>query len=277
MYANEALPPVEPTQEKDSSDQPRNGSIDPNYKPSPKELALQKAKQKALKQFVKKQSLKDFQSTFEQLNNSADLSTSPPITFSDGDINTQDTATRSCYYCKDISVGVWKEPNNWAHRNYCGPASTQVALDARWPANWVPDIDAVGEAENIDPSWGVYMSDVVNALNNYLSDEFPNPNGMQGYWYGTASDTWDLYDKVYFDNYRDYVTISGVYTQGMPGWNVNAYHIVAIFGIYSDWTWTGYHYTETAGSVAGYYGDYRQWANVYAFYDWESANNAIAW
>ncbi|MBS3753820.1 MAG: hypothetical protein KGY46_10605, partial [Anaerolineales bacterium] len=49
VYANEDPPPVEPTQEKDSSDQPRNGSIDPNYKPSPKELALQKAKQKALK------------------------------------------------------------------------------------------------------------------------------------------------------------------------------------------------------------------------------------
>jgi len=40
---------------------------------------------------------------------------------------------------KILTVGYWPQPNDWAHRNYCGPGATQVALDARLPYRGTTD------------------------------------------------------------------------------------------------------------------------------------------
>jgi hypothetical protein len=68
-----------------------------------------------------------------------------------------------------LQVGTWKEPNDYAHRNYCGPGAAQVALDARLPASQVPDIDTLGAEMNINPNSGVYMTDLRDVLNNRLN------------------------------------------------------------------------------------------------------------
>ena len=71
-----------------------------------------------------------------------------------------------------LSVGIWLEPNDATHVNYCGPRATQVALDARLPASSVPNINTIGAEENIDPSWGVYTTSIRDVLNTRLNTSF---------------------------------------------------------------------------------------------------------
>lgn len=178
---------------------------------------------------------------------------------------------------KTLSVGVWLEPNDYAHRNYCGPGETQVALDARLPASSVPNIDTLGREENIDPNWGVWMSDVCRVLNTRLST-----NCSTGFCYensGSASGS-QFYSRVLLDIDANYALVTGVKTGSMPGWggrNVN--HIVTVYG-YNEPTLNNQYvkYVETAAAAAGYSGPYWQPAvNRNTFWTYVSGNNTQCW
>ena len=195
----------------------------------------------------------------------------------------------------------WKQPEDKKYVNYCGPGATQVALDVRLPASEVPSLDEIGQKENIDPSWGVYMVDVARTLNEILKakGDIPNANGFQSYWVRQTTSKGDFSWRVKWDIDRGYATIAGVKTGGMPGWSHNSFHIVAIYGmvIESDVVPVGAGteqineaqmdvpqgkrywvvYAETASQRAGYTGTFQQWATVDTFYGWHTRNNVIAW
>lgn len=232
----------------------RNGGIDPNYVPSPDEIQIRNKKHLSFQQYLQEQDQKPAR----------------------GDI-----LPKYIEY-KLLSVGTWREPNDYAHRNYCGPGATQVALDARWQAASVYDIDKIGKDENINPSWGVYMNNIVSTLNSgtYLGNEFPNPNGFVAYELSWAKSRDDLGNKIIFDIDHGYAMIAGVVTTDMPGWNsYTAYHIVSVIGyrIYTSFDDTRVYYTETAGTAAGYHGTYRQATSLNNFYSWVVLNNALVW
>jgi len=222
----------------EQSSVPHNGMVEPGYKPSPQEVEWHMKKEKDLKEFLEE--------------------------------------TYGVKYFRILPLErEWREPDDWEHRNYCGPGATQVALDARLLAEYVPDINTIGVMENIDPNWGVYMNDVKDTLNNILSsyDDIPNINGFVGYVLGYPSSSDELQNKILWDIMKGYATISGVYTQGMPGWSRSAYHIVAVFGVSGDY----YKYAETSSPTAGYTGPFSQWVLKDDFYQWYTANSVISW
>jgi hypothetical protein len=172
---------------------------------------------------------------------------------------------------KILRVGKWLEPNDWDHRNYCGPGATQVVLDARLPYWDVPDIDTIGEEENIDPNSGVWLSDIKTVLNDRLNTTWYEVNGS-----GSGS---SLYNRITSDIDNDYALVTGCETGLMGGWNGrDVGHIVAVYGY---WIWTGsnqyVYYTETAGSVAGYNGSYRQRATRQDFWGYVAGNDTQVW
>jgi len=170
---------------------------------------------------------------------------------------------------KTLSVGTWLEPNDYAHRNYCGPGATQVALDARLPAFEIPDIDTIGEEEDIDPASGVWLSDVRNVLNTRLSTSF-----YEVAYVGSQS---TLNSRLMYDIDTDFAMVTGCNTADMPGWGGYAVdHIVPVYGYLITGTGVGY-YTETSGSVAGYTGSYRQSLGMDLLYQAVSANPWHVW
>lgn len=172
---------------------------------------------------------------------------------------------------KTLSVGTWKEPNDWDHRNYCGPGATQVALDARLPASSVPNIETLAQEEYLNPNWGVYINNITPVLNNRLSTT----------WYvtsGSGSAT-TLYSRIVSDIDNNYAMITGVVTNNMPGWGgYGVNHIVAVYG-YNEPTLNNQYvkYTETAGSVAGYSGSYFQQVTRQQMWTYVSPNDAQSW
>lgn len=180
-----------------------------------------------------------------------------------------------------LSVGTWLEPDDYAHRNYCGPGAAQVALDARLPASQVPDIDTLGAEMNINPNSGVYMTDLRDVLNDRLNTT----------WYScSSSDSREtLYNRIVANIDSGYALVTGCVTDQMPGWELSANHIVAVYG-YLDagvirstekpQARLGYDsvfYTETSRPSAGYYGGYRQSAPKQAFWTYVSPNDIQAW
>ena len=179
-------------------------------------------------------------------------------------------ATKGAGY-KFLSVGTWLEPNNWAHRNYCGPAATQVALDARLPASQVPDIDTIGEEESIDPNWGIWISAIKPVLNTRLNTDW--------YWYGSSGSEQTLFNRIVWNIDHNYALVTGCKTGLMKGWDRNVGHIVAVPGYYNGTNddVRGTFYTETSGSVAGYTGSYWQHATKFDMWQYVEDNNAQVW
>jgi len=210
----------------------RNGA-DPNFEPSKELLDHRKAKDEALQQTVK-----------------------------------------AAYYkgSNYLSVGTWLEPNDYAHRNYCGPGAGQVALDAQLPNSQVPDIDTLGTEMSIDPNFGVYMHNVCPALNDRL--------GGSPYVYDVAANQSELTGWILANIDNGYATITGVKTGAMQGWggeNIN--HIVATYGysnvyVETSGTYGNVNYIETSGSMAGYNGSYHVAAPLSSFWGYVSLNNA---
>ncbi len=181
-----------------------------------------------------------------------------------------------------LVVGTWKQPNTAAYVNHCGPAATQVALDARWDASRVYSINRIAKDEktNSDKA-GTHMQDIYTTINSkaYLGSEFPNPNGMAGYWIDLAKGGPDLLHKITFDITRGYALITGVKTTGMLGWGdrkVN--HIVAVIGYKIDQTNTAYVvYTDTSTPTAGFNGNYRNTVLLSKFYKHVLGLNTLIW
>lgn len=217
---------------------PHNGSIDPNYVPTAEELQAVAAKNAAANQHMK-----------DRKNQISPLTLGSHI----------------------LSVGTWKEPNDAAHVNYCGPGATQVALDARLPATSVPNIDTIGAEENIDPSWGVYATSIAPVLNTRLNTTFYVVDG--------ASSKAGLQTRIVTDIDSGYVMVTGVKTGAMPGWSgYDVYHIVAVYG-YNEvsGTNTTVYYTETAAAMAGFTGTYRNSKSLDTFWNYVLPNNVQVW
>ncbi len=255
---------------------PHNGMVSPDYKPSPQDMLRIAQKERSLEKFIHEAGLDRYEKEYRRrygLRSPDHLPSMPLVA--------QGIAPKWWYHYRELLLErEWKEPNDDEHRNYCGPGATQVALDARLPAMFVPSIDTIGNMENIDPNWGVYMNDVMSTLNLILReyDDIPNSNGFVAYELASPSSAWSLFNYVRWDNERWYATISGMYTDGMPGWQRKAYHIVAIFGLYYDSEYENfYKYAETSSQKAGYSGPFAQWADIWKFYQWYSKNPTITW
>jgi hypothetical protein len=181
------------------------------------------------------------------------------------------SGVRPMGYMAGVSVGYYPEPNDYAHRNYCGPGATRVALSVRIPADQMPSIDTVGTEENIDPNWGVYMTAVGATLNQHLGTSWYEVNG--------ASDVNHFITRVSTDFNANYALVTGLTTSGLPGWGTyNTNHIVTVNGMYMGDAYPTY-YVDTASSYAGYSGNYNvsvssatDFFNNHVYY-----NNTQAW
>lgn len=233
------------TDPQDQSPLMRNG-LDPNYVFTPQELKAIALKQAQAKQYV------------EQMHAARPNQIQPY------------TAGYHAVY-----IGTYLEPNDYAHRNYCGPAATQVILSTRLPANQIPNIDQVGTDENIDPSWGVYNTAIRDELNRLLSTTW--------YIYSVGNSQSTVWSDIVFDIDRNWSLDTSLYTGGMPGWGTrDVRHIVAIYGYYETSPGAGYvYYIETGQSAQGYSGSYGNVTGLSTFYGYISAhsgnNNTQVW
>lgn len=221
----------------------RNG-VEPNYAPTVQELKAITTKQALAKQYV------------EQKHVSSQIQPNTPGSH-------------------QVQVGVYREPNDYAHRNYCGPAATQVILSARLPANQIPDIDTIGRDENIDPNSGVYNTAIRNELNRVLNTSW--------YVYSIGNSQTTVMADIIYDVDAGWALDTSMWTYGMPGWGQrDVRHIVAIYGYYESAPYSGsVYYTESGGSAQGSSGTYWNIQGLPTFYSWINAhagnNNSQVW
>lgn len=213
-----------------------NGGVDPSWTPSVEEIARYNEKLKRV----------------DALTKSIDSPQS-------------DILVRNLYVGGN---GEFRQPEGYAYRNYCGPASTQVAIRAR--TSNVPSLDDIAAREQIDPNWGVYMSNVVPTLNYYLNTNY--------YGIGYASGETQFGSWVQSDVLDGYALITGLRTGTMPNWSCNAFHIVTVYGYdYRNSSNKTINYVDTATSSSGYSGPYFNSVTLGTFWFWVSNNNVQAW
>lgn len=233
----ESQPPII---QADSINGPKLNGADPNYVPTEAELKLLAKKEARVKQFM-----------LQALN------------------ATQPEAVNTLHTLSVGTSGQWREPNDYAHRNYCGPGATQVALDARLPASSVPDINTIGNDEHIDPANGVTTQAIGDELNRLLGDGYYGVSG--------AANQADFEWRVRVDIDDGYSLVTALKTGGMPGWGTrNVKHIVATYG-YATGSPITVYYVETAAPAAGYNGNYFNNQSAAQFWPWVSSNNSQVW
>ena len=163
----------------------------------------------------------------------------------------------------------FREPEEWQYVQYCGPTSTQVALRAKMTT--VPDRYTIAVKENFNG--GVSMQAITTALNYYL--------GYTYYYTGQASSQSQLEYWNEYDVDLGYAMITGLKTDGMPGWGTyDVYHIVAMYGYDTD-NGSKVRYVDTASELAGHdYADggaYFNLANFSDFWTWVLPDNIQSW
>ena len=177
---------------------------------------------------------------------------------------------------KDLYVGAdgqFKEPNDYAHRNYCGPAASQVVIRAR--TSNVPNLETLASEEYLNPEWGVSDQSIPPVLNSHL--------GTSHYGFGVASSVHTLLNWLGSDVDSGWAMITSLrtyyYASGyLGGWGIDAAHIVALRG-YSAPVSGGVsvHYADTAAQAAGYYGSYFMSYNVDTFWNYVTLSNGQVW
>ena len=177
---------------------------------------------------------------------------------------------------KTLSVGYYPEPDDPAHVNYCGPAATLIALSVRQstPADLLETVATEELIHQPNPpngcAPGVCISKVVDVLNDQLNTSY--------YSVGVAQNSDQFYTWVLWDIDNNFALVTGTMTTHMPGWSVDAKHIVAVHGY---WEPSGSRqvvkYIETASPTAGYNGPYYQSENLDGFWGFVRDNNAQAW
>ena len=116
------------------------GGRDPNYVYSPQELEAIAAKKAKAKHYMQKKMAR---------------------------LSPEEPDVTNILYVPETDA--FKEKNDYAHRNYCGPAATKIILYS-WVGDGValPTMNEIGQGEQIDPSWGVYNVAVRDYLNDWL-------------------------------------------------------------------------------------------------------------
>ncbi|MEA2670859.1 MAG: hypothetical protein QOG45_1079 [Chloroflexota bacterium] len=164
-----------------------------------------------------------------------------------------------------VAVRPFREPNDHAHRNYCGAGATEVLLSA-WQ-DPVPDVETVARAAGLDPRSGETGAQAVAAINTLLAPTVRPLLGQDRYQgvHATDLDTVlatlraDLGDPRAVELFGHGVPVMvQTMTRTMPGWNHwNATHMITIFGAdlsHGDPTLDTVTYMETPSTVAGYTG-----------------------
>lgn len=255
-----------------------NGMVDPDYRPSPEELQLIQQQQKDFEAFLDSSGLEEYASKFGgSVNKVHHFNPSQ-------DIRTNNKITPKYWYLRELPLErEWKEPEDAKYDNYCGPGATQVALDARIPADEVPSLDDIGAMEHVNEKIpGVTMDDLAHTLTDILNQH--NDNKYYTPVYTPSWNQWDHLYRVEYDMDRWYANISATMTGDMPGWHRDVNHIVAIIGLYDDGDYGIYYkYAETSSQHAGYTQGFVQWAywgstsDQSGFFDWYSRNPNMAW
>jgi hypothetical protein len=164
-----------------------------------------------------------------------------------------------------VVVRGFREPGDWAHRNYCGAGATQVLLSA-WMSE-VPDIETVARRSKLNPNRGENGADALAAINAFL-DPFVTPvlghsrykaehvTALEGV---TTRIREDILDQDAVSNFGHGVPVMvQTMTKTMPGWNRwNATHMITIFAFnfsHNDPALDTVTYAETPSPLAGYRG-----------------------
>lgn len=164
-----------------------------------------------------------------------------------------------------VAVRPFREPNDHAHRNYCGAGATEVLLSA-WE-DQVPDVEAVARTAGLDPRSGETGAQALAAINSLLAPTVRPRLGGDRYQgvHATDLDTVvaalraDLADPRAVALFGHGVPVMvQTMTRTMPGWNRwNATHMITIFGAdlgRGDPALDTVTYMETPSTVAGYTG-----------------------
>ena len=176
-------------------------------------------------------------------------------------------------------VQPYAEPDDYAHRNYCGPGAATVLL-----SHWDPgypgqvNIDDLGRRMDLDPNSGVWIRDIVGPVNEELS--VVAGAELNWYRYGKAQTLDDFRTMLDVDlNQNGVPLITGLMTKGLPGWGEeDVGHIVAVYGYSRDadgreWV----TYADTAPAASGYEGAALQTVDMGTFWHAVSGNSAQVW
>lgn len=176
-------------------------------------------------------------------------------------------------------VQPYVEPNDRAHRNYCGPGAATVVIshwDPEYPAK--VDIDQLGREMKLDPSSGVWIRDIVKPVNDRVNAAAGQE--LNWYRYGKAQSLDDFRWMLDFDARQNGAPlITGLMTRGLPGWGQeNVGHIVAVYGYTRDadgkeWV----TYADTAAAASGYDGPVLHTVDLGTFWNAVSENSAQVW
>lgn len=183
-------------------------------------------------------------------------------------------ATRGLAY-----VQPYVEPNDFAHRNYCGAGATTVLM-SHFDGDFAKkvDIDQVGRDVKLDPDSGGWVKDIVGPVNDYLSKHAGHK--VDYYRYGEAQSKDEFRWMLYVDVVQNGVPlITSLNTGGLPGWGgQDVGHIVAVNGYWKDADgkeWVSY--VDTAPAASGYHGDRFVAVSLDTFWQAVSGNSAQVW
>lgn len=146
-----------------------------------------------------------------------------------------------------VSVSSYNEPNNYKHRNYCGPAASRVLISA-WTNN-VPTLSTLATEEKTSAKNGTLMSNMVRPINNAIGQKYYSIQyaGSQGAFSNMIG------NDILGNNHPLITGILTIYgSNHLNGWSIKAKHIITIYGFDFTSPSVGYiYYYETGGTVAG--------------------------
>jgi hypothetical protein len=165
----------------------------------------------------------------------------------------------------EVAVRPFREPNDYAHRNYCGAGATEVLLSA-WQEQ-IPDVETVARAAGLDPRSGETGAQAVAAINDLLAPTVRPLLGHDRYRGVHATDLSTVLDALRSDlGDPEALSVFGhgvpvmlqTMTRTMPGWNHwNATHMITVYAAdlsHGDPALDTVTYAETPSTVAGYTG-----------------------
>lgn len=210
-----------------------------------------------------------------------------------------DGALATIYANKSLGgLNTIKEPNDWAHRNYCGPGSISVAIDAIFPLSSVPSMDSIASTiaaypggwhppptytfrKHFDPAVGTSGTGLCKYLHDYFKNNFTERYLLQPISI-SPTDNQDFWQKIGIHVDRNYALVTGTYTHYLKDWQNNPYapHINSVIG-YEAYITNGWYYdmlnvryAETAGLAAGYSGgEFKIWWYPASFISAARTNN----
>lgn len=176
-------------------------------------------------------------------------------------------------------IQPYREPNDWAHINYCGPGAA-IALLSHWDHTYPAraDIDELGADMGIDPWAGVWVYRMVRPINQRLNEI----TGAQVDWYryGEAQTLDDFRYMLQTDVVEHGIPlITSLQTGGLPGWGpIDVGHIVAVYGYTRTADGTEYvSYADTAAPMAGHSGYILHTWELTSFWRAVSRNSGQVW